>query len=105
MKIPVIYNLRSLKQRPVSTLTTALGMALVVAVFVAMMALSNGFREALTSTGSDENVFLLRKGAGAELNSGSIDRTAVCTLSSSKPPVAKVKSTCVKAIRRPWFTQ
>ncbi|MDH3733838.1 MAG: ABC transporter permease [Gemmatimonadota bacterium] len=70
MKIPIIYNLRSLRQRPVSTLTTALGMALVVAVFVSMMALSNGFQSALTSTGSDENVFLLRKGAGAELNSG-----------------------------------
>jgi len=70
MKIPIIYNLRSLRQRPISTLTTAFGMALVVAVFVSMMALSNGFREALTSTGSDENVFLIRKGAGAELNSG-----------------------------------
>ena len=25
MKIPIIYNVRSLRQRPVSTLTTALG--------------------------------------------------------------------------------
>jgi ABC-type antimicrobial peptide transport system permease subunit len=45
-------------------------MALVVAVFVAMMALSNGFRTALVSTGSEENVLLLRKGAVAEMNSG-----------------------------------
>ena len=70
MSIPVVYNLRSLRQRPVSTLTTALGMALVVGVFVAMMALSNGFRSALVSTGSDDNVILLRKGALAEMNSG-----------------------------------
>ena len=70
MKIPIIYNLRSLRQRPVSTLTTAFGMALVVGVFVAMMAMSNGFRSALVSTGSEENVILLRKGAGAEMNSG-----------------------------------
>jgi ABC-type lipoprotein release transport system permease subunit len=70
MKIPIIYNLRSLRQRPVSTLTTALGMALVVGVFVAMMALSNGFRAALVRTGSPENVLVLRKGAGAEMNSG-----------------------------------
>ena len=70
MKIPIIYNLRSLRQRPVSTLTTAFGMALVVGVFVAMMAMSNGFRMALVSTGSDENVIVLRKGAGAEMNSG-----------------------------------
>jgi ABC-type antimicrobial peptide transport system permease subunit len=70
MKIPVIYNLRSLRQRPTSTVTTALGMALVVAVFVAMNALANGFRAALVSTGSDENVMVLRKGAQAEMNSG-----------------------------------
>ena len=61
MKIPIIYNLRSLRQRPASTLTTALGMALVVAVFVAMNALANGFRAALVSTGSPENVIVLRK--------------------------------------------
>jgi len=70
MKIPVIYNIRSLRQRPVSTLTTALGMALVVAVFIAMNALSNGFRAALVSTGSNDNVIVLRQGANAEMNSG-----------------------------------
>lgn len=70
MKIPIIYNIRSLRQRPISTLTTALGMAVVVAVFVAMNAMANGFRSALVSTGSAENVLLLRKGAGAEMNSG-----------------------------------
>lgn len=70
MKIPVIYNLRSLRQRPVSTLTTALGMALVVAVFIAMNALANGFMAALVGTGSPDNVILLRKGAQQEMNSG-----------------------------------
>ncbi|MEO8450309.1 MAG: ABC transporter permease [Gemmatimonadota bacterium] len=75
MKIPIIYNLRSLRQRPVSTLTTALGMALVVAVFVAMNALANGFRAALVSTGSPDNVIVLRKGSQQEMNSG-IDRQA-----------------------------
>ena len=75
MRIPIIYNLRSLRQRPVSTATTALGMALVVAVFVAMMALSKGFRAALASTGSPENVFVIRKGANAEMN-GAVSRDA-----------------------------
>ncbi len=70
MKIPLIYNLRSLRQRPVATITTALGMALVVAVFIAMMALSNGFRAELARTGSTENVIMLRKGANQEMNSG-----------------------------------
>jgi ABC-type lipoprotein release transport system permease subunit len=76
MKIPLIYNLRSLKQRPASTITTALGMALVVAVFIAMMALSNGFMAALVSTGSADNVILLRKGANQEMNSGIARQTA-----------------------------
>ncbi len=76
MKIPIIYNLRSLRQRPVSTLTTALGMALVVAVFVSMNALANGFRAALVGTGSADNVMLLRKGANAEMNSGVSRQTA-----------------------------
>ncbi len=47
MKIPLEYNARSLLQRPVSTLLTALGIALVVAVFIGMLALANGFRAAL----------------------------------------------------------
>lgn len=76
MKIPLIYNFRSLRQRPVSTLTTAVGMALVVGVFIAMMALSNGFRAALTTTGSPDNVFLIRKGANQEMYSGVSRQTA-----------------------------
>ena len=47
MKIPLSYNARSLLQRPVSTAFTALGIALVVAVFIGMLALANGFRAAL----------------------------------------------------------
>ena len=76
MKIPIIYNLRSLWQRPVSTLTTAIGMALVVAVFVAMNALANGFQAAMVGTGSAENVMLLRKGSNAEMNSALSRQTA-----------------------------
>ena len=52
MRIPLIYNVRSVSQRPVSTMLTALGIALVVAVFVAMLALANGFIAALVKTGS-----------------------------------------------------
>ncbi|UCD24484.1 MAG: ABC transporter permease [Gemmatimonadota bacterium] len=70
MKIPIAYNVRSLRERPVSTLTTAAGMALVVAVFVAMMALANGFRSALVRSGSSDNALVLRKGANTEMYSG-----------------------------------
>ncbi len=70
MRIPLIYNVRSLLRRPVSSAMTVLGIALVVAVFIAMLALANGFRMALVRTGSPENVLVLRKGADSELSSG-----------------------------------
>ena len=82
MKIPLSYNARSLLQRPVSTAFTALGIALVVAVFIGMLALANGFRAALVRTGSPENVLILRDGADSELSS-SIDRQAASILTSS----------------------
>ena len=70
MKIPLIYNARSMLQRPVSTALTALGIGLVVAVFIGMLALANGFRAALARTGSSRNVVVLRRGADTELASG-----------------------------------
>lgn len=82
MKIPFIYNLRSVTQRPVSTALTALGIGLVVAVFVAMLALANGFIAALVKTGSSDNVLLLRRGADSELSS-SIPREAISIISAS----------------------
>ncbi len=86
MKIPLIYNARSVLQRPVSTAFTALGIALVVAVFIGMLALGNGLRAALSRTGSDRNVLVLRRGADSELASG-IARDAVSILAAS-PHVA-----------------
>jgi ABC-type lipoprotein release transport system permease subunit len=82
MKIPLIYNVRSVIQRPVSTALTALGIALVVAVFVAMLALANGFAVALVKTGSKDNVVVLRKGADTEMSSG-ISREDVANISSA----------------------
>jgi len=70
MKIPLVYNVRSLVRRPVSSAMTAVGVALVVGVFIAMLALANGFKMALVRTGSPDNVIVLRKGADSELSSG-----------------------------------
>jgi putative ABC transport system permease protein len=86
MKIPLSYNARSLIQRPVSTAFTALGIGLVVAVFIGMLALANGFRSALIRTGSSENVLVLRRGADNEMSS-SMDRQSVSLLTAS-PHVA-----------------
>jgi putative ABC transport system permease protein len=86
VKIPLSYNARSLIQRPVSTAFTALGIALVVAVFIGMLALANGFRSALIRTGSSQNVLILRRGADSEMSS-SMDRQSVSILAAS-PHVA-----------------
>jgi putative ABC transport system permease protein len=78
MKIPVIYNIRSVLRRPSTSLATALGIAFVVVTFVGMLALANGFQAALAETGRDDNVILLRKGADAEISSGiSRDQAAI----------------------------
>jgi len=81
MKIPIVYNIRSLLGRPLSTALTALGIALVVAVFIGMLALANGFAVALKTTGSEENVLVLRKGADNEMSSG-IDRASTSIIAS-----------------------
>ncbi|HTT68711.1 MAG TPA: ABC transporter permease [Gemmatimonadales bacterium] len=78
MRIPLVYNVRSLIRRPVSSAMTALGVALVVGVFIAMLALANGFKMALVRTGSPDNAIVLRKGADSELSSGiSRDNAAI----------------------------
>lgn len=81
MKIPIIYNLRSMRARPMSTALTALGIGLVVAVFIGTLALANGFASALVRTGSPQNALVLRKGADSELSSG-IDREAASILAA-----------------------
>ena len=67
--IPLSYMARNLWVRRVTTLLTALGMALVVFVFATVLMMSEGIRATLVATGGPDNVLLLRKGAGAEINS------------------------------------
>jgi ABC-type antimicrobial peptide transport system permease subunit len=70
MKIlPLSYIARNLWVRRVTTLLTAGGMALVVFVFATVLMMGEGIRATLVATGQIDNVLLLRKGAGAEINS------------------------------------
>ena len=69
MAIPVVYNLRNLTQRPVSTLATAAGIGFVVAILIGALALASGFQAALVGTGSPSNVIVLRTGADSEISS------------------------------------
>jgi putative ABC transport system permease protein len=70
MAIPIQYNLRNLVVRRTATLMTAGGIALVVAILVLTLALANGFRETLVSTGRDDNVLITRAGSNSEVMSG-----------------------------------
>lgn len=60
------YNLRSMVVRKGTAAMTAMGIAMVVAVFVMTMAIAQGFRGALVASGSNENAIILRKGATSE---------------------------------------
>ena len=73
--VPLIYIARNLWVRRVTTFLTALGMALVVYVFATVLMMSQGIRSTLVATGQPDNAIVLRKGAGAEINSG-IDRAS-----------------------------
>ncbi|MCK9376480.1 MAG: hypothetical protein M0P73_10035 [Syntrophobacterales bacterium] len=51
MPIPLSYSYRNLLARRLTTFLTALGMALVVFVFAAVLMLSEGLRRTLAATG------------------------------------------------------
>ncbi|HSB14053.1 MAG TPA: ABC transporter permease [Bryobacteraceae bacterium] len=67
MKIPLTYNLRNLVVRKTTTVMTALGVALTVAVLLSVLALLDGLRIAFQSTGNPLHVLILRKGSESEL--------------------------------------
>ena len=75
MAVPIAYNLRNLVVRKTTTLMTALGIALTVAVLLAILALVNGLHQAFASTGNPLQVLVFRKGSDSELTSG-VDRLA-----------------------------
>ena len=67
MAIPLIYNVRSVRQRWVSTIVAVLGIAGTVGVFVAMLAMARGFRATMVSSGAPENAIVRRAGADSEM--------------------------------------
>lgn len=69
MAIPLKYNIGNLMSRKASSAMTVFGIGVVIAVMVAMMALYNGVNQALVSSGSKENMIVLREGAQTEATS------------------------------------
>jgi ABC-type lipoprotein release transport system permease subunit len=70
MALPISYNVRNVRQRWKVTVLAIGGIALVVAVFITLIALYNGFRIALASTGIPENGIFVQRGSQSELTSG-----------------------------------
>jgi putative ABC transport system permease protein len=67
--IPIAYNIRSLAVRKTTTIATAIGIALVVAVLASSQMLSNGIRNTLGKAGQPGRAIVMRKGADTEMAS------------------------------------
>jgi putative ABC transport system permease protein len=65
-----LLNLRNLPHRLGTSLVVVVGIAGVVGVLVSMLAMSEGFRYTLASTGRSDRVIMLRAGSDAEMSSG-----------------------------------
>lgn len=63
-------NLRTVGQRRGASLAAVVGVAGVVAVFVAVLSMAEGFRRTLTSTASEDTAIVLRSGSDSEMMSG-----------------------------------
>jgi putative ABC transport system permease protein len=67
--VPITYNLRNLIERKATTLMTALGIGLTVAILVVSLALTDGLRALFAASGDPRQAMVLRKGTNAELTS------------------------------------
>jgi putative ABC transport system permease protein len=80
-------GISTLRQRVGSSLVVVIGIAGVVGVLVAMLAMGEGFQSTLQQTGSDDTAIVLRGGSNAELNSV-LDRDSVNVITQA-PGVAR----------------
>ncbi len=82
-----LMNLRGLPERLGASLVIVVGLAGVVGVLTALLAMGEGLSRTLTSTGSNDRAIVLRGGSNAELNSGLGQEAA--TLVTEMPGVRK----------------
>lgn len=88
MALPLSYPLRNLAVRKSTTLLTALGVAMTVAVFAGVFSLRDGFQRAYEVGGRADLGIYLRPGANAEGESG-IARDRVEILLDERPEIAR----------------
>jgi ABC-type lipoprotein release transport system permease subunit len=67
--VPLNYNLRNLFERKGTTIMTAVGIALTVAVLVTTIALSTGIAAVFAASGHPRQALVMRESANAELSS------------------------------------
>ena len=69
MALPLAYNIRNVRERWPVALLAVFGIALVVASFAVLMAMSSGFATALQGTGRVDNVIVVSRGSNSEVTS------------------------------------
>jgi len=69
MALPIAYNVRNLLVRKTTTMMTALGIALTVAVLAGVLALLQGLRTSLEMAGHPLQLVVMRRGAPSEIAS------------------------------------
>lgn len=107
MALPLSYNIRSLYVRGRVTLLAIGGIALVIAVLIVLVAMANGFRLALSATGSPGNAIVTQRGSTSELTSGISRDTANMLAADGRVmhdagdrPLASPELVVVAALRR-----
>jgi putative ABC transport system permease protein len=76
MKIPLKYNIRNLLIRKTTTTLTALGIAMVVLIFVALTSLVQGLRVAVAEAGLPDNLVVLGQGA-ISISTSALNRNVI----------------------------
>lgn len=64
------FSIRTLPERKGASAAAVFGIAGVVAVLVGVLSIAQGFRRAMTASGSDQTVLVLRSGSDTEMMSG-----------------------------------
>jgi putative ABC transport system permease protein len=65
--VVTLLNLRTIRQRLGSSAVAIIGIAGVVAVFVAVLSMAEGFRKTMATTGSPDTVIVMRSGSDSEM--------------------------------------
>lgn len=101
-------NIKSIPERWASSLVIVVGLAGVVAVFTALLAMAEGFQSTLQATGREDVAVVLRGGSEAELNSG-LDRESATLIKqaagvsrdANDRPIASAELIVITELLRP----